>query len=74
MKNSISYNGYTIIRTRFEELGYTHVAPGLWRFVDITEFPRDKWAGLPVVGPHYGTKAELLADMERYYAACWASV
>lgn len=64
-------NGYTIVPTRFPELGYTKVAPGLWRCVDITSLAEYQF--VPFVGPHYRTKAELLADLERYHAACWRS-
>ena len=46
--------------TRFSELGYTHVTRNLWRNVDISTGN--------VVGPHYRSKAELLADLERYAA------
>lgn len=44
--------------TRFPELGYRMDGPGLWRIYDTdTE---------SAVGPQYATKAELLADLERY--------
>lgn len=44
--------------TRFNGIGYRHDGVALWRFVDIsTECS---------IGPYYATKAELLADIERY--------
>jgi hypothetical protein len=44
--------------TRFPELGFRKDAPGLWRIVAAdTEHS---------IGEHYVTKAELLADLERY--------
>lgn len=49
--------------TRFKELGYRKTMPGLWRFVDA-ETGAD-------VGPQYRTKAELLADLERYARDSW---
>ncbi len=45
-------------KTRFPELAYTNITPGLWRIVDTST--------KQTVGPHYATKAELLADLERY--------
>lgn len=47
----------TIRPTRYDELGYVH-DENTWRFVDISTHQR--------VGPQYRTKAELLADLERY--------
>ena len=44
--------------TRYPELGYTRVAPGVWRIVD-TSTSR-------VVGPTYRTRLELLMDLQRY--------
>ncbi len=44
--------------TRFPELNYQRVIPGLWRFIDAST--------LATVGPHYSTERELLADMQRY--------
>jgi len=49
--------------TRFEELGYRQDGPNLWRIYDIMD-PDSPGA----VGPHYKTKAELLADLEDYAA------
>ena len=43
-------------QTRYKELCYHKDAPGLWRI----------YADGNVVGPQYRTKAELLADLERY--------
>lgn len=47
-----------VYRTRFKELGFTNVAAGLWRFVDLSTDCH--------VGAHYRSKAELMANMERY--------
>jgi hypothetical protein len=47
-------------KTRYPELDYRQDAPGTWRIVN----------GGASVGPHYASKAELLADLERY-AANW---
>lgn len=44
--------------TRFPELGYVKDAPDLWRIVTTEDGAR--------IGPHYRTKAELLADIDRY--------
>jgi hypothetical protein len=48
----------SIRKTRFAELGYEQHAPGLWRIMSL-DTPA-------AVGPHYASKAELLADLERY--------
>lgn len=45
-------------KTRFRELGYEHITPGLWRIIALD----DKKA----VGPHYRTRIDLLADLVRY--------
>lgn len=50
-----------ITRTRFETLGFTKRAPGFWRFVDLTTGQ--------TVGLIYQTKAELLADLDRFALA-----
>jgi hypothetical protein len=56
-------NDPMVRNTRFDGLGY--VPPSCngdaWRFVDMTDPQRNA-----LVGPHYRTKAELLADLERY--------
>jgi hypothetical protein len=52
-----------IHRTRFAELGYEHVARGLWRFVDMN--------GQAHVGPQYPTKDALLSDLTRYASDNW---
>lgn len=52
-----------IYKTRFPELGYTLSEPGLWRVVDLSTGAH--------VGPHYRSKAELLADLERYARQNW---
>jgi hypothetical protein len=46
--------------TRFHGIGYRQDGPTLWRFYD-TDGDRPA-----AVGPHYRTKAELLADCDRY--------
>jgi hypothetical protein len=66
------YNGVNKIkltRTRYAGLAYGNTNPAgtpLWRFVDVHE-GEDK---ARTVGPQYGTKTELLADLERY-AKSW---
>ena len=44
-------------KTRFPELNYDETGKGLWRIMD------DEGA---TIGPHYASKSELLADLERY--------
>ena len=46
-------------RTRFPELSYSETSKGLWRIQD---------ADGAEIGPHYASKAELLADLDRYAA------
>ena len=46
--------------TRYAELSYRQQDRALWRFVD-----NETGAA---VGPHYRTKGELFADLERYAA------
>jgi hypothetical protein len=53
-----------IYRTRFLELGYHNWGPGHWRFLDLSD-PDGRPAD---VGPVYPTRAELLADLQRYAA------
>jgi hypothetical protein len=58
-------------RTRFEDLGYQCVRPKCWRFVDIGAGPYlGKWT-YANIGPCYGSRAELLADVERFYGECY---
>ena len=45
--------------TRFSELAFERVHPGLWRIIDVH-------AGRSHIGPHYRTRDELLADLERF--------
>lgn len=62
---------YKIIKTRFAGLGYWHQGHGLWRVVDIHESVLNP-EGMPrTVGPQYTTKAELLADLDRYARESW---
>ena len=44
--------------TRYPELGYRKDSDTLWRIVD-------KSSGA-AIGPHYRTKGELLADLDRF--------
>jgi hypothetical protein len=44
--------------TRFPELAYINQAAGLWRIVTTEDGA--------TIGPQYRTKAELLADLDRY--------
>lgn len=53
-----------ITPTRYKELGYRRDGIYLWRIYDITT-PRREAA----IGPLYRTKAELLADLDRFGAA-----
>ena len=57
--------------TRYDALGYRCDGRGLWRIYDIMDTDS---AG--AVGPFYRTKAELLADLDRYATefgcATWA--
>jgi len=48
----------TIRPTRYQELGYRNDGQDLWRIYS-TDDER-------AVGPYYASKAELLADLERY--------
>ena len=51
---------WTIRPTRFPLLGFRRDAAQLWRFYSLDgETPHS-------VGPHYRTKTELLADLERF--------
>lgn len=53
--------------TRVSFLFYTRITPTLWRVVD-----RSDGAGpIRCVGPLYRTKAELLADFDRYARDAW---
>lgn len=47
-----------MIQTRYSELAYTNLTRNLWRFIDLD--------GQTTVGPHYGSRAELLADLDRF--------
>jgi hypothetical protein len=49
-----------IKQTRYPELGYANYGRACWRIVDRSDNR--------VVGPIYKTKAELLADLDRYAA------
>lgn len=64
------YNGInkiTVHATRHKGLGYGNTNPAgkpCWRVIDISD---ERYAS---VGPIYASKAELLADFDRY-AATW---
>ena len=66
------YNGVNkieITRTRFKGLGYANTCPvgkACWRVIDLHQEGREA-----SVGPIYNTKAELLADLERYAKDSW---
>ena len=47
-------------KTCYKELGYAQCDKGLWRIVDLTD------GEMQCIGPHYKTKAELLANLDRY--------
>jgi hypothetical protein len=51
------------MKTRYKELEYRKDGPTLWR---ICETPSSE--ANSAIGPHYRTKAELLADLERFAA------
>ncbi len=55
----------TIHPTRYPELSYVHETPGLWRIVDALG-GLNASGFLSRIGPHYRTRAELLADLARY--------
>ena len=52
----------TYQKTRYGELGYTKLAPGMWTFVATDTGAQ--------VGTMYRTKSEMLADLHRY-ATSW---
>jgi hypothetical protein len=47
-----------MIRTRYTELAYEQQDAGLWRIIDMTEGK--------AIGPQYKSRAELLADSDRF--------
>lgn len=47
-----------VYKTRNPLLGYAKIQPGLWMFVTTD--------GNKQTGPQYASKAELLADLERF--------
>lgn len=48
--------------TRFRFIGLSRLEAGLWRWVSL-----DGVGDAPsVIGPHYKSKGEALADLERY--------
>lgn len=54
------YSGTPYYETRFPELVYVKVAPGMWRFLVIED------GVFHHVGSTYRTRAELVEDIERY--------
>jgi hypothetical protein len=50
----------TIHKTRVPEMGYAKITDGLWMFISLEDGRKSQ------VGPHYASKAELLADAHRY--------
>lgn len=56
--------------TRFPELGLSQLDRELWRYVDITD-PETRDSRPPVVGPHYKSKEEALADLADYHRRNW---
>ncbi len=64
-----SYTQHTTRYTRETGVVYVMQAKGVWRHVDTNG--ANGADALNTVGPMYATKAELLADHERYMRACW---
>jgi hypothetical protein len=56
----------TVRNTREPEMGYICVMHGMWRFVSLQNVVNNQVSGGACVGPYYASKAELLADSERY--------
>jgi hypothetical protein len=57
-----------LYKTRFSEIGFTMVEPGFWRFVDLSDAQDGNKDRMHAIGVSYATKAELLANVERYAA------
>ena len=49
--------------TRYPELTFAQVAPGQWQLLCRGGWGGNDWAQ---IGPAYASKAELLADLDRY--------
>jgi len=60
-------NKQKITSTQFEGLGFGRIAPSTWRVFDIHEGKK----GANAVGPFYGSKDELLADLPRHAKDSW---
>jgi hypothetical protein len=58
----------TLHKLRFSEIGYTLNSPGDWRFVDLSDAQDGNKDRMHCIGASYPTKAELLANVERYAA------
>ena len=59
---------WKIHRTREPLVGFMKIGPSLWMFVDLKDHVEGK---VPrTVGLGYASKAELLADFERYLTEC----
>ena len=72
VERPVLFNGINPIKlhaTRYAGLAYANTNPvgaPLWRFVDILDADR-----AAVVGEQYPTRAELLADLDRYARESW---
>jgi len=64
-----TYCGLQLRPTRYAGLCYVQQDRTTWRFVSVHDC--DSVATPAVVGPQYRTKAELLADMDRYAREYW---
>ena len=53
-------------KTRYPELTFREIEKGLWRI--FSQFEGETKPGC--VGPHYHSKKELLADLDRYAKEC----
>jgi hypothetical protein len=62
---------YKLFSTRFKELGFRNMGDH-WRLVALDDDPDGEKC--TVVGPQYHSKAELLADLERYARENWGLV
>ena len=56
--------GDSIRPTRYDQLGYVKHAANLWRFIVENED-----GSTAIVGPQYGSRGELLVDLERFATA-----
>ena len=57
-------NSLRINKTREKTIGFVNLRHGVWMFCDLEHHKQDD---APVtIGPRYASKAELLADCDRY--------